>query len=405
MKKIVVNTTVFLFSLCICLTGFEIMLRAFSNTPLLRVHHHKLFCEHDPLLGWRKIANAKYTHRTSEYSVTESMNSRGIRGPEYSYVKLDSEYRILVLGDSFAEGYSVEFDNLFSEILKRKLNLEGSGCYQVINAGVGGYSTDQEFLFFQSEGKKYNPNLTILLFYDNDAWYNTKSKYGRGHKPLFKITEGKLEMANFPVPFVNKEFKSGKKLIEIIKEWLQEKSYLYNFIVYRIKNSRWMYALAMKLGLAQNANALIGYSIDKINNVPSEYNVYNKEYSDELTRMWGITEALIFALKTEALSVGSKLLIFYVPSRAAVYCDEWYAIKRRYDLSDTAWDVEQVALELESICNKHHIDFINPLNSFRAEAGKLKKKNERLYFFLDGHWNIHGHRLVADLLRSYIKEK
>lgn len=39
------------------------------------------------------------------------MNSKGIRGPEYPYEKPPEEFRILFLGDSYAEGYAVEFES------------------------------------------------------------------------------------------------------------------------------------------------------------------------------------------------------------------------------------------------------------------------------------------------------
>src|SRR5262249_45824337 len=79
------------------------------------VRDHRLFTTYHPVLGWAKIPNKTGVHSAPEYRVTETMNSDGIRGPEYSRVKPPGERRILVLGDSYAEGYTVEFDELFSE--------------------------------------------------------------------------------------------------------------------------------------------------------------------------------------------------------------------------------------------------------------------------------------------------
>ena len=154
-----------LFSLAVA----EILLRAFQEER--QVHEHKLFCEYDPLLGWRKIPNMTGIHvgPEDEYRIRESMNSKGIRGPEYPYNKADKEYRIFVLGDSYAEGYTVEFDELFSEVLKRNLNKRHTRPIEVINTGTGGYSTDQELLLFKNEGVKYQPDLTVLLFCGNDV--------------------------------------------------------------------------------------------------------------------------------------------------------------------------------------------------------------------------------------------
>lgn len=160
--KISLNFLVFFGSLFFTLFILEISVRILSPPE-----HNQLFMEYDSLLGWGKKPNVVGEHITSEYSITEIMNSKGIRGPEYSYKKADDEYRILILGDSFAEGYSVEFNQLFSEVLKTKLNNDSRSdvYFEIINAGTGGYSTDQELLFFQTEGKKYNPDLTILMYF------------------------------------------------------------------------------------------------------------------------------------------------------------------------------------------------------------------------------------------------
>lgn len=74
----------------------------------LRVEHRG-FYEYDPLLGWKKKCNAQRVNRTEEFLATELTNSEGMRGPNYSIEKNPNEYRVLILGDSFAEGYTVDF--------------------------------------------------------------------------------------------------------------------------------------------------------------------------------------------------------------------------------------------------------------------------------------------------------
>jgi hypothetical protein len=158
----VLNLSLLVSSLLLSLLLGEALIRAFYGAPAEQLGHHQLFMEYDPLLGWRKIPHVTGRHVTSEYAISERMNSKGIRGPEYPYQKNRGEYRVLILGDSFAEGYTVEFSELFSEVLKNDLNHKKSAHhYEVINMGVGGYSTDQELLLLQTEGKKYAPDLTI----------------------------------------------------------------------------------------------------------------------------------------------------------------------------------------------------------------------------------------------------
>ena len=132
----------------------EVVLRLFWRSPSRQPSHHRLFCRYDPLYGWSKIPGFAADRITREYRVRERFNSRGLRGPEYPYEKPGNEYRILVLGDSSAEGYSVEFEQLFSELLERGLAARSGRRIEAINAGTGGWSTDQELLFFEHEGVK-----------------------------------------------------------------------------------------------------------------------------------------------------------------------------------------------------------------------------------------------------------
>ncbi len=206
-RGLTVNLLLIFGSLILVIGALEGILRvgAFFNSPAVGHHdppakgHHTLCCEYDPQLGWRHVPNRTIKHVQREYTVTESFNSRGVRGPEYALDKPPGVYRIVVIGDSFAEGFSVEFEEVFTEILKQRLNDQLNQRFEVINLGVAGYSTDQELLLFQTEGKRYSPDLTILILYDNDVWFTGQAYYsmmGRGNKPLFPLTR---ENSNSPM--------------------------------------------------------------------------------------------------------------------------------------------------------------------------------------------------------------
>src|SRR6185503_3636202 len=173
----------FIISISIALGVSEYLVRRYF--PQVKSEHNQLFCQYDEVLGWKFIPYKGGKHITPEYTTSESFNSRGVRGPDRLYDKESRERRILVLGDSFAEGYSVEFEELFSSLLEHNLKARNDKfSYSVVNMGIAGYSTDQELLLFQREGKKYHPDLTIIMFYENDPWYNTQTQFWRGEKPL-----------------------------------------------------------------------------------------------------------------------------------------------------------------------------------------------------------------------------
>jgi hypothetical protein len=69
--------------------------------------------------------------------------------------------------DSYTLGVGVEFDDIFSKRLERRLN--GRGPYEVINFGVNGYNTAQELATFREVAAAFHPDLVIVAYVLNDA--------------------------------------------------------------------------------------------------------------------------------------------------------------------------------------------------------------------------------------------
>ena len=160
--------------------------------PNHQVNGHKYI--HDSALGWRNIPNWQST----TFGQKLTINSKGLRDREYPYKKPAEVRRILVLGDSYAWGYGVADNEVFTEVIEDDLQKNNSR-WEVLNAGVSGWGTDQEYLFLINEGFKYSPDIVVLAFFIvNDPANNVSpSQYGL-HKPMFLNT--KLELANTPVP-------------------------------------------------------------------------------------------------------------------------------------------------------------------------------------------------------------
>ncbi len=364
----------------VCLLGIsffalEAALRIFWVPPLDT--RDEFLVEHDPVLGWRKTPHAAATHKNDAYTVVEKYNAKGLRGPEYSYEKQANEYRVLILGDSHAEGHSVKFDDLFSEAFKRELNQESSIPYEVINTGTGGYSTDQELLFFENEGKKYQPDLTILAFSLNNVWYNSLTVISSWHKPLFEFKDGELRLTRVPVPKPEESFYTQ------MRQFFKRHIYVIKFFYDQISRSRFYFFLS-RSGLAP---------------FPNQFRVWQKNETAQIRDAWELTEALLVKLKEEAGSSGSRFMIFYVPVAASVYPEAWQEKQNKYGLSDTEWDPLQDGRRLEAICRRHGIDFINPVERFRQEAARNPQK--KYYSFKDEHWVRDGHQLAGEILFDY----
>src|SRR5439155_1080671 len=140
-------------------------------------------------------ASGVFDHRP-QFMTRIRINDKGLRGKDYPYERVAGKRRVLVLGDSLVFGYGVEQDEVFTDVLEGMLP-----ATEVINAGVSGYGTDQELLWFRSEGVRYRPDLVIILMTGNDEWENHESLvYWFYPKPHFTLSDrGELRLTNVPV--------------------------------------------------------------------------------------------------------------------------------------------------------------------------------------------------------------
>lgn len=372
----------------LCLAVAEVGIR-FLAPEISGYHDPRDIIEFDEMLGWRKKPGVTVRNVTGEYAVTETINSLGFRGPEIPPTKVGGEYRVLVLGDSFTEGYTVDQQDLFSIRLNARLSEAHSGSQiTVINAGTTGYSTDQELLLLRQVGARLEPDLVVLMFCDNDLLYNLRPNYWSSAKPLFQMdTAGGVAPVNIPLQRrAPREFSS----IHRVKAWLLRNSHLYRLVRDRVRSLPGLLMLARSVGVLDGTAA-----------VPAEFRVYRREQDEETAAAWEITTALLEEIQREAQKLGSKLLIFHVPFRAAVYREDWTWMKQQWGLTEEEWDMNQVGVSLAQIAAKLGILYVDPVDRFLARARALES-NKRLYYRIDGHWTAAGHELVAGILGEEI---
>jgi hypothetical protein len=150
---------------------------------------------YDSRLGWAHAPGRATQFKIIESTTTVTINSQGLRDREYDFTRSRDERRMLVLGDSMAWGWGVEADESFSERLEA-LHAD----WEIINAAVPGYSTDQEPLYFEQSGQRWDPDVVLLLFHPNDARENELSSQSWDNKPGFELVDGRLTPIHQPVP-------------------------------------------------------------------------------------------------------------------------------------------------------------------------------------------------------------
>ena len=351
------------------------------------LNHRAFVMRYDPVLGWSKIPRLAGVYSPGEG--VEVLNWRGLRGRDYPYAKPADEYRILLLGDAFAEGRDVRFRDTMPEVLERKLReTRRDPLAEVINAGTGGYSTDQALLFFTTEGRKYSPDLTVLMFHENDVWQNAQPRSSRGAKPLFKLQDGDLVLTGVPVKRPgardSSEPASGiPALAGRLVTWLGVRSALYQFVRDSVQ--------VLPVGAPSGS-------------VPDEFRVWQRRYDDQTRYAWRVTAALLRGLQRETREAGSELVVLYVPAAAEIHPEIWAATRERYGLSEAEWDITRLEHRLAAVCRRNDIRYVNLAPHFRAETERAwLERSTTHYFASNSHWVPADHALVGTMLASYVE--
>ncbi len=347
--------------------------------------------QYDSLLGWRNRPNSADSIATDEYRLIQRFNARGARGPERMIPKPRGVFRVLLLGDSFLEGYTVDDSAVVSAALERALARPGGPAVEVVNVGTAGYATDQEVLLYETDGRAYQPDVTVLLFYVNDVWYNVESRYWRGSKPRFVPDGAGLALTGVPVPRPDSsEYRfavgGGRGVVGLVRRadaFLGEHVRLYQLTRSAVRGSPLLSGLAIRAGFAK---------------VPDEFEPWRITPTAALAEAWRVTELLLARLDAGVRADGGRLVVFAVPARPAVLEDDWARTRRSYAMTDDAWSPRQDAVVLGEVCARRGLDCLLPLERFRAEASA----GSRLYFRRDAHWTAEGHALAARLMAEHI---
>jgi lysophospholipase L1-like esterase len=157
-EKITLALLVFL----IPITALELSLRPFA--PALS-KETSLFIR-DDMLGWRMQPNKE----DAWGDIVVRTNNKGLRGPDIEYEKPAGVRRILYLGDSVTFGWRVaRYQDTYPFVVESLIADSTEIDVETVNTGVGGYSPWQQYLYLDSEGIKFDPDLVVLSFVLNDV--------------------------------------------------------------------------------------------------------------------------------------------------------------------------------------------------------------------------------------------
>jgi lysophospholipase L1-like esterase len=149
--------------------------------------------EHDPELGYRQRPNAVRSLASfGRPNDVIRIDAYGFHDTDFPRAKPEGELRILALGDSVTQGYGLPYRETFSAALERLLAKTDRShhSFQVIDAGVHGYSTYQE-LGVLKRNLDLDPDLILVNFVLNDVTepFVTDRKFGGTGLDYHGVTE------------------------------------------------------------------------------------------------------------------------------------------------------------------------------------------------------------------------
>lgn len=195
---VVSASIVFLMLLVILETGSRIYAWYRADVSLFSRNPHPkldLFMSHPYL-----ISVPKPDGQWKEFSgnLSYSVNSLGFRGEEFEYRKPEGVYRIVALGGSTTWGNNVTDEHTYPRKLENILNASCTDSirFEVINAGVPGYTSTESLLNLALRLLDLSPDMITIYHAYNDIKVNGYEGFKRDYSH-YRSARGKIK-----VPFV-----------------------------------------------------------------------------------------------------------------------------------------------------------------------------------------------------------
>ena len=349
-------STIFFLEL-ISFSIFKLNLLEISHIPKLYLNKEIISNDEwwveDKIWGsWHQSA-ASTIQKRSCYNAVYISNQIGARDDDF---KNNNDNDIILLGDSFAEGYGVNIENSSQKYIEKFTNRN------VLNFGVShNFGPVQYSIIYENLAKNFkHKTIIIYLLPDNDFGENDYSNWqgSKRYRPYYRFVENNYYEIFIPDESIKNYKSNTKKLKKIIKDFLWTSNLFnnidYNYKSYRNKKKKPITNFSGYFDSSIKQQKAVIYFLDKIINNES-VNV--------------ILVSIPRPSDYNRLSDGSKL--------TDIYWNNYFVNK---DISNN---------------NFKFIDLIN-----------YKPDNlDEIYLKCDGHWSPRGNLWAAKIISEHLKKK
>jgi hypothetical protein len=334
----------------------------------------------DPNLGWLPKPG-EYKVTTSEYSMNVSINSLNMNDREVTQSDVQSDNRILVLGNShtFAGGAST-YESWPKRLEVRLFPDRESGT--VWNAAVGGYSVGQYLMRFRALKDRLHPSLVLVGFSMATNLYDLIPPERGGF-----VFGGDASRVYFDLSpdgeLVEKTYSSvGAPQVSSPANHtsLQIRGVLERFSLYRrLKRSN----LAMWIAAHRPGGVSLWPGLDT---------ALKKEPTEDDKYRWLLAERILAKLVSEAQEMKTKVVIVHLPYLAQVYDATWAA---SFGTRPDVYDRWVAGRRLAELCQRIGAIYVDTTEAF---VNASRERHKWLHWSQDAHPTPEGQDLIAGVV-------
>lgn len=326
-----------------------VLLAEFALAVLVPLLYRPRFTKIDPYVGWYHSHGVSEVDELEGHRFSISYNSHGYRSPEHAYDRVPRRKRIVVLGDSFTDGSEVGDQELFTWKLEQTL-----GDVEVVNLGVYGYQTAQEYVTLERVGLQYAPDAVVLMTVPNDFPGNVVAFESFGPAPRFVLSGEGLAFEDLSHPNAREAMRASHLPAP---QFVSSHSTLYYFL------NTYIYQ-------PLTANRIQAFREARLAGMPFD-------------RQAELYRRIVVKMHELCASKGIPLLVVFVHQRADVERREASAF------ADLGARLRESGV--------HVFDLFDQLK--RQEA-----TGPTPFYVTDPHWNTVGHSKVAEWLAGPVRE-
>lgn len=375
--------------------------------------------------------NDTITRESFEFSYEFKTNSQGLRSKEIPLEKPPGAKRVLVLGDSFTEGWGVEADKVFCSRLEDSFATAGRQV-AFLNGGMSGRGPLEYGRLFFNIGVKYSPDAVLICLFANDVTdtpadakpenlhmshlkpaerYKTADKFlKRASSTLFPRLFYRMHQAKENIRNRNKPSQEG-----MVREGKPRKYDVIGRIMREARENdipeatiqRWRESLDPKWVELANSGMVNWYLLI--------FGLYNPHYFSDMVdidrpeaeekyaAMMRLVEETVRGARERGMDAGIVLIpTHYMYDPSTHEPDSQYPQKRCGVIARREWLSGQTEIQrrLASWTAERGFPYLDLTPAFR----EARASGPPLNYAFDGHWNPEGHRLAAATIGKWLRE-